>query len=155
MQLRLPNSNLVRYQQNLVKSVRYPYDIRTISAAYIPRTSVRDLYGVCTASVRRPYGICTAPVRDPAYIRYLGCTDPFPLLSTQAPALTQHSKKKPSPIYASIDNRRPRMAVCKSDKPNSNPVGSQMSWAQRPMNSAYRVPHTRVYMPMYKSLSFP
>ena len=79
MQLRLPNSNLVRYQPNLVKSVRYPYDIRTISAAYIPRTSVRDLYGVRTASVRRPYGICTASVRDPAYIRYLGCTDPFPL----------------------------------------------------------------------------
>jgi len=79
MQLRLPNSNLVRYQPNLVKSVRYPYDIRTISAAYIPRTSVRDLYGVRTASVRRPYGICTASVRDPAYIRYLGCTDPYPL----------------------------------------------------------------------------
>ena len=55
----------------------YLYDIRTISVRY---PGVHPPY-VRTASVRRPYGICTASVRNPAYIRYLGCTDPFPLHS--------------------------------------------------------------------------
>ena len=52
----------------------YLYDIRTISEAYIRRTSVRRLYGVCTASLRRLYGICTVSSRTspvhPAYGMY-------------------------------------------------------------------------------------
>ena len=35
----------------------YPYDIRTISEAYIRRTSVRRLYGIRTVFVRRLYEI--------------------------------------------------------------------------------------------------
>ena len=44
-------------------SARYPCDIRAISEAYIRRTSVRRLYGVCTISSR------TSPVH-PAYGMY-------------------------------------------------------------------------------------
>ena len=62
-----------------MKFVPYPYYIRTISVRYPKRTSAVRPYGVRTASVRDLYGVCTASVRNPAYIRYLGCTDPFPL----------------------------------------------------------------------------
>ena len=69
----------------------YLYDIRAISG----RTSAVRPYGVRTVSVRRPYGICTASVRNPAYIRYLGCTDPFPLSFFNTPCISTRSRKKP------------------------------------------------------------
>ena len=53
----------VPYPYDIPISVRYPYDIRTISVAYIRRTSVRRLYGIFTVSLRYLYGIFTASLR--------------------------------------------------------------------------------------------